>query len=85
MDGERVDRGRGAGRRSIERWENEGGAIRHPRVRSKTRNEDSAEMARPVLDGLADGSATVDEQESRKRKLLKGPKEFRDIRRDHRR
>jgi hypothetical protein len=63
-----------AGRRSTQRWENEGGGIKHP-----------PGMAGPGLDGLADAFATVEEHESRKRKLLKGPKEFRDMRRDHRR
>jgi len=79
-DEHRADR-HDAGRRSTQRWENEGGAIRRPRVK----REDAAEMAGPVLDGLADAFATVEEQESRKRDLLKGPKEFRDIRRDLRR
>jgi hypothetical protein len=37
-------------------------------------------MAAHVIDRLLDQSATVDERESRKRKLIKGPKEFRDIR-----
>ena len=40
----------------------------------------ASKMAAHVIDRLLDQSATVDERESRKRKLIKGPKEFRDIR-----
>ena len=40
-------------------------------------------MAGDVLDQHADLSASSEEQESRKRRLLKGPKEFRDLMRDH--
>jgi hypothetical protein len=32
------------------------------------------------LDGLADQSATAEEQAHRKRRLLKGPEEFHDVR-----
>jgi hypothetical protein len=38
------------------------------------------EMAGQALDRLIDASATDDERQTRKRRLLKGPKEFRDIR-----
>jgi hypothetical protein len=81
----RNDPSRGA----TERWENEGGAIKdlsakRADVPSQSRNENTAEMARPVLDGLADPSATSEQQESRKRTLLDGPKEFRDMRLDDR-
>jgi len=37
-------------------------------------------MAGREIDRLGDLSATDDQRESRKRQLLKGPKEFRDIR-----
>jgi hypothetical protein len=37
-------------------------------------------MAGKQIDKLSDTSATVEERQSRKRRLLKGPKEFRDIR-----
>jgi aspartyl/asparaginyl beta-hydroxylase (cupin superfamily) len=50
---------------------------------AKPHDESSVEgiqMAAHVIDRLLDQSATVDERESRKRKLIKGPKEFRDIR-----
>jgi hypothetical protein len=42
----------------------------------------ASEMAGQQIDQLGDASATVDEQQSRKRRLLKGPKEFRDMRID---
>jgi hypothetical protein len=38
------------------------------------------EMADQAVDRLIDPSATDEERQSRKRRLLKGPKEFRDIR-----
>ena len=43
----------------------------------------AAEMAGAQIDRLADRSATHDEQTTRKRRLLKGPKEFRNMRTDH--
>jgi hypothetical protein len=43
----------------------------------------AADMAGAVIDQQADLSASSEEQASRKRRLLKGPKEFRDLRRDH--
>jgi hypothetical protein len=43
----------------------------------------AAEMAGDILDQHADLSASSEEQASRKRRLLKGPKEFRELRRDH--
>jgi hypothetical protein len=43
----------------------------------------AAEMAGDILDRHADLSASSEEQASRKRRLLKGPKEFRELRRDH--
>jgi hypothetical protein len=48
---------------------------------SKRRTK-AAKMAGDVIDKQADLSATSDERESRKRRLLKGPKEFREIRHD---
>ena len=42
----------------------------------------AAEMAGDAIDRRADRSATSEEQDSRKRQLLKGPEEFRDLRRD---
>jgi hypothetical protein len=43
----------------------------------------AADMAHEVIDLHADPSATPEEQASRKRRLLRGPKEFRELRRDH--
>jgi hypothetical protein len=40
----------------------------------------SSELASKMIDRLADQSAPLEEQEKRKRRLLKGPAEFRDIR-----
>jgi hypothetical protein len=39
----------------------------------------ASEMAGQEIDRLGDQSAPAEERESRKRRLLKGPKEFRDI------
>jgi hypothetical protein len=43
----------------------------------------AAEMAGDIIDQHAALSASSEEQASRKRSLLKGPKEFRELRRDH--
>jgi hypothetical protein len=74
--------------RSTQRWENEGGAIKGVRAKRprdpaqlKTQGK-AADLADEVIDRHADRSATFEERESRKRRLLKGPKEFRDMRRD---
>ena len=40
----------------------------------------SSELAGKTIDRLSDQSAPLEEQEKRKRRLLKGPTEFRDIR-----
>jgi hypothetical protein len=40
----------------------------------------SSELAGKTIDRLSDQSAPLEEQEKRKRRLLKGPMEFRDIR-----
>jgi hypothetical protein len=44
----------------------------------------AAEMASQEIDRLADPSATDEEQQRRKGRLLKGPREFRDLRRKSR-
>lgn len=74
--------------RSTQRWENEGGAVKGVRTkpprnpaRLKTQGK-AADLAGDVIDQHADRSATFEERASRKRRLLKGPKEFRDMRRD---
>jgi hypothetical protein len=50
-----------------------------PETRAK-----AATLASKVIDSQIDQSAPVKEQERRKRRLLKGPKEFRGIREDQR-
>jgi hypothetical protein len=44
----------------------------------------AAEMASEEIDRLADSSATDEERQLRKRRLIKGPKEFQDLRRNRR-
>lgn len=55
-----------------------------PRERpsSKKRVAKAAKMAGQEIDRLGDRPAAQEQQASRKRRLLKGPKEFRDIRGD---
>ena len=78
------------GQRPIQRWENEGGAIqgrpaKPPHVSSRVEKRDeAANLAGQAIDRLADRSATSEERETRKRRLLKGPKEFRNLRGDQR-
>jgi len=43
----------------------------------------ASDMAAQQIDKMADSSATNEERHARKRRLLKGPGEFRDIRSDH--
>ena len=50
--------------------------------RTQTRTK-AAALAAETLDRYTDRSAPPEEQASRKRRLLKGPKEFREIRKDH--
>jgi hypothetical protein len=74
--------------RSIQRWENEGGATKdvranRPRFPGQLKKQDiAADLAGQVIDRLGDRSATSEERERRKRRLLKGPKEFRNMRDD---
>jgi len=49
---------------------------------STTRAQKAHEIAPEHLDRLMDKSAPAEEQAIRKRRLLKGPEEFRDVRRD---
>ncbi len=42
----------------------------------------AAEMAGQAIDRLGDQAATVEERAQRKRRLIKGPREFRDVRDD---
>jgi Arc/MetJ-type ribon-helix-helix transcriptional regulator len=52
-----------------------------PRSRTKGAPK-AAEMAGREIDQLGDQSVTGEERASRKRRLIKGPREFRDIRTD---
>jgi hypothetical protein len=52
-----------------------------PRQRSKGNRRKATDMAARQIDRLGDQSATGEERASRKRRLLSGPKEFRDMRR----
>jgi hypothetical protein len=49
----------------------------------RTRRTKAAEMAGEAIDRQADQSASSEKQENRKQRLLKGPAEFRELRRDH--
>lgn len=53
------------------------------RPHSPKEHAKSSKMAHDILDRHADQTATPDEQARRKRRLLKGPKEFREMRKDH--
>ena len=53
------------------------------RTHSPKAHAKSVEMAHETLDRHADQTATPEEQARRKRRLMKGPKEFRGIRQDH--
>jgi hypothetical protein len=44
----------------------------------------AAEMAASTIDHIRDKAAPAEEQQRRKRRLIRGPKEFRDIRRKRR-
>ena len=54
-----------------------------PRTRPKAESDKASTMARQALDGATqDDRAAPEEQERHKRRLLKGPKEFREMRND---
>jgi hypothetical protein len=53
------------------------------KARTRMRRTKAAEMAGEAIDQHTDPSASSDEQESRKQRLLRGPAEFREFRRDH--
>lgn len=81
--------------RQLDRWRHEHGAKTRahaiqrlvelalgPRAKRKARAAKAAELASREVDRLADPSADADEQTRRKRRLIKGPREFRTARRD---
>ena len=51
------------------------------RQRSPNATAKARDLADQEIDKLSDQSVTAEERQERKRRLLKGPKEFRDIRR----
>jgi Arc/MetJ-type ribon-helix-helix transcriptional regulator len=57
-----------------------GAATARPRDKGSRRR--AAEMAARQIDQLSDRAATDEERAQRKRRLIKGPKEFRDMRGD---
>jgi hypothetical protein len=66
-----------------EEWlEGEAERSRKRVVKSPGKKAKAAEMAGAQIDQLTDRSATDEQRASRKRRLLKGPKEFRDMRID---
>jgi hypothetical protein len=52
------------------------------RAKKSAASSKSSELAGKQLDKMTDQSASTEEQETRKRRLLKGPSEFRDVRND---
>src|SRR5215471_7148244 len=52
----------------------------HRREPLTNRAAKASEMAAQAIDRLSDPSATDEERQVRKRRIIKGPKEFRDIR-----
>ena len=53
-----------------------------PSQPSRARAERANEMAAKTIDGLVDPAASTEEVANRKRRLLKGPEEFREVRVD---
>jgi hypothetical protein len=52
------------------------------RAKKSAASPKSSDLAGAQIDRLADASAPVEEQAARKRRLVKGPSEFRDVRVD---
>lgn len=52
------------------------------RAKRSPASSKSSELAGKQLDKMTDNSVSLEEQETRKRRLLKGPSEFRDVRKD---
>jgi hypothetical protein len=62
-----------------------GKAAKRPSIKASARPakaQQAAELAGRVIETKTDRSQPVEEQKSRKRKLISGPTEFRDMRRD---
>jgi hypothetical protein len=54
----------------------------HPRARSGRRASEASDMAAKQIDKLADPLVPEEERRARKRRLIKGPREFREMRGD---
>jgi hypothetical protein len=54
----------------------------HPARPSKQKAQKASDLADRTADRLVDKSMPLEEQQRRKRALIKGPKEFRDVRED---
>lgn len=52
------------------------------RAEQSANSSKSSELAGNQLDRMSDNSASAEEQETRKRRLLRGPSEFREVRKD---
>ena len=68
-------------RRLVEIGLAKGGKTARKTVR--TGSTRAAELAGEVIDSRMAADATTDERETRKRRLVKGPSSFRDVRKDH--
>jgi hypothetical protein len=53
-----------------------------PRSKNVVQRARASDMAARAIDKMTDKDASADDQASRKRRLLKGPEEFRDVRVD---
>lgn len=52
------------------------------RPRTLDHRQRASDMAGKAIDTMSDGDASLDDQAARKRRLLKGPAEFRELRKD---
>jgi hypothetical protein len=57
-------------------------AAQHAPLKNKRAAAKARKMARATIDQMSDTSAPLDEQAKRKRRLIKGPPEFREMRAD---
>jgi hypothetical protein len=58
------------------------GRAAYPKVANKRKAQKALELADRAAEHIVDKSMPAEEQQRRKRALIKGPKEFRDIRED---
>ncbi|WP_139212787.1 hypothetical protein [Bradyrhizobium sp. NFR13] len=56
--------------------------VKMPRSKNVAQRARASDMAARAIDKMTDKGASADDQASRKRRLLKGPAEFRDVRVD---